>query len=71
MLIKDTNGKKKFKRMLSFLSVDKRKLSAMTLSFEELNLVYFTADQSAWLVLNQPSQRKERKLQNEHLKLIF
>ena len=37
--IKDTNGKRKFKRMLSFVFVDKRKLFAMKLSFEELNLV--------------------------------
>ena len=37
--IKDTSGKRKFKRMLSFLSVDKRKLFAMKLSFEEFNLV--------------------------------
>ena len=55
--IKDTNGKKKFKRMLSFLFVDKRKLFAMKLSFEESNLVFYTADRSAWLVLNQPRQR--------------
>ena len=26
---------------------------AMTLSFEEFNLVFYTADRSAWLVLNQ------------------
>ena len=38
-LIKDTSGKGKFKRMLSFLFVDKRKLFAMKLSFEEFNLV--------------------------------
>ena len=37
--IKDTSGKGKFKRMLSFLIVDKRKLFAMKLSFEEFNLV--------------------------------
>ena len=37
--IKDTNGKKKLKRMPSFLFVDKRKLFAMKLSFEEFNLV--------------------------------
>ena len=55
--IKDTNGKRKFKRMLSFLFVDKRKLFAMKLSFEEFNLVFYTADWSAWLVLNQPRQR--------------
>ena len=53
MLIKDTNGKKKFKRMLSFLSVDKPELFAMKLSFKEFTLVFFTADRSAWLVLNQ------------------
>ena len=55
--IKDTNGKKKFKRMLSFLFVDKRKLFAMKLSFEEFNFVSYTGDWSAWLVLNQPKQR--------------
>ena len=54
MPIKDTNGKKKFKRMLSFLSVDKPELFAMKLSFKEFTLVFFTADQSAWLILNQP-----------------
>ena len=37
--IKDTNGKRKFNGMLSFLFVDKRKLFAMKLSFEEFNLV--------------------------------
>ena len=51
--IKDTNGKRKFKRMLSFLFVDKRKLFAMKLSVKEFNLVFYTADRSAWLVLNQ------------------
>ena len=55
--IKDINGKRKFKRMLSFFFVDKRELFAMKLSFEEFNLVFFTADQSASLVLNQPRQR--------------
>ena len=41
---KDTNGKKKFKRMLSFLFVDKRKLFSMNLYFEEFNLVFYTLD---------------------------
>ena len=45
--IKDTNGKRKFKRMLSFLSVDKRKLFAMTLSFEEFNLVFYGSEHLA------------------------
>ena len=49
--IKDTNGKRKFERMLSFLFVDKRQFFAMKSSFEEGNLVIFTADQSAWLGL--------------------
>ena len=51
--IKDINGKRKFKRMLSFLFVDKRKLFAMKLSFGKFNLVFYTTDRSAWLVLNQ------------------
>ena len=55
--IKYTNGKRKFKRMLSFLFVDKQELFPMKLSFEEFNLVFFTADQSAWVILNQPRQR--------------
>ena len=55
--IKVTNGKRKFKIILSFLFVDKRKLFAMKFSFEEFKLVFFTADRSAWLVLNQPRQR--------------
>ena len=55
--IKDTNRKKKFKRMLGFLFVDKRKLFAMKWSFDEFNLVFYTADRSAWLVLNQQWQR--------------
>ena len=41
--IKDINGKRKFKIMLSFLFVDKRKLFVLKLSFEEFNLVFFTA----------------------------
>ena len=55
--IKDTTGKRKFKTMLSFLFANKRTLFAITLSFEEFNLVFYTADRSAWLVLNQPRQR--------------
>ena len=43
--------------MLWFLFVDKRELFAMILCFEEFMLVLFAADQSGWLVLNQPRQR--------------
>ena len=55
--MKDTNGKKKLKKMLRFLFVVKRELFAMTLCFEEFMLVLFAADQSGWLVLNQTRQR--------------
>ena len=57
--IKDTNGKSKFKRIPSFLFEDKRKLLARKLSFEEFNLVFFTADQSAWLLLNHGNRGSE------------
>ena len=39
--MKDTNGKKKFKKMLIFFFVDKRELFTMKLCFEEFNLVFF------------------------------
>ena len=42
--IKDTNGKRRFKRMLSFFFVDKRKLFAMILPFEEFNLVFYGSE---------------------------
>ena len=50
MTIKDTNGQRKFNGMLSFLFVDKRKLFAMKLSFEEFNhgsLACFQATKAA------------------------
>ena len=42
--IKDTNGKRRFKRMLSFFFVDKRKLFAMILPFEEFNLIFYGSE---------------------------
>ena len=39
--IKDTSGKRKFKRVLRFIFVRKRELFAMKLSFEEFNLISF------------------------------
>ena len=45
--IKDTIGKRNLKRMLSFFFVDKRKLFAMTLSFEEFNLVFYRSERLA------------------------
>ena len=52
--IKDADGKRKFKRMLRFLFVDKWKLFVMKLSFEKFKLVFFTAER---LVLSQSRQR--------------
>ena len=52
---KDTKVKGKFKRILSFLFVDKRKLFVTKLSFEEFRLVFFTAER-LWLVLDQENQ---------------
>ena len=39
--IKDTNGKRKFKRLLRLIFVDKRELFTMKLSLKEFNLVFF------------------------------
>ena len=47
--LKDKNGKRKFKRMLSFLFVEKGKLFIKKSSFEEFNLVFFTTE--LWSVL--------------------
>ena len=52
--IKDTNAKRKFKRMLSFLFVDKRELFAITLSFEGFNLVFYGSERLA-CVANAPT----------------
>ena len=64
--IKDTNRKRKFKRMLSFLFVDKRELFLVKLSFAEFNLVFLTADQSAWRGLNQPEAARFLKKLEVH-----
>ena len=42
--VKKKNGKRKFKRMISFLFVEKGKLFIKKPSFEEFNLVFFTAE---------------------------
>ena len=51
---KDTNGKGKFKRVLSFVFVDKRKLFVSKLSFEEFHLVFFTAEHLACFGPSEP-----------------
>ena len=53
--IKDKSGKRKFKRMLRFLFVDKRELFAMKLSFEEFHL-FFLLDGSERLACFEPTE---------------
>ena len=48
--LKTKNGKRKFKRMLSFLFVEEGKLFIKKSSFEEFNFVFFLR-RSAWPVL--------------------
>ena len=57
--IKDINGKRKVNGMLSFLWTNESFSLWNWLSFkEEFNLVlFYRADRSAWLVLNQPWQQ--------------
>ena len=54
--IKDTNGNKKFKRMLSFLFEDKRKPFFTKFSFEEFNLVFFTEERLACFELTKAAK---------------
>ena len=58
---KDTNGKGKFKRVLSFLSVDIRKLFVTKLSFEEFHLVFFTAERLACFGPSEPRHQSFRR----------
>ena len=51
--IKDTNGKRKFKRLLRLIFVDKREVFAMKMSLKEFNLVFFPADR---LVCFEPTE---------------
>ena len=52
-LLKHTDGKGNFKRMLSFLQVDKERLFFIKLSFVEFKIheIFIMADWSAWPVL--------------------
>ena len=54
--IKDTSGKRKFKRVFRFLFVDKRELFAMKLSFEEFNLICFLHGGSERLACFEPTE---------------
>ena len=51
---KDTNGKGRFKRILSFVFVDKRKLFVTKLSFQEFHLTFFTAERLACFGPSEP-----------------
>ena len=57
-LIKDRNGKRKFKRVLSVSFLWTTKAFRHEIVFQGIQRCYTpTADLSAWLVLNQPRQR--------------
>ena len=58
--LKHTGGKGKFKRILSFLLVEKRRLSFTKSSFEkfEIHETFITADRSAWPVLKRNQAAK-------------
>ena len=58
--LKHTDGKGNFKRMLSFLQVDKERLLFIKLSFEESKIheTFVTADRSAWPVLKRHQAAK-------------
>ena len=53
--VKTKNGKRKFKRTLEFLFVDEGKLFIKKSSFEEFNLVFFTAERMVCFKCNQGS----------------
>ena len=54
---KDPNGNRKFKRILSFLFVDKRRLFVNKLSFEEFHLVFFMAERLSCFGPTEPRHR--------------
>ena len=58
--LKDTGGKGKFKRMLSFLSMDKGRFFFTKSSFEkfEIHEIFITADRSAWPFLKRNQAAK-------------
>ena len=58
--LKHADGKGNFKRMLSFLQVDKERVLFIKLSFEESKIheTFVTADQSAWPVLKRHQAAK-------------
>ena len=58
--LKHTDGKRKFKRMLSFLLVENGRLFFTKSSFEkfEIHEIFITADRSAWAVLKRNQAAK-------------
>ena len=69
--LKHTDGKGKFKRMLSCLLVDKGRLFFTKLSFEEFEIheIFITADRSAWPVLRRNQAAKFMKNVRVHFVL--
>ena len=68
---KHSDGKENFKRMLSFLQVDKGRLFFIKLSFEEckINEFFITADRSTWPVLKRQQAAKFWK--NFHVHFVL
>ena len=58
--LKHTDRKGNFKRMLSFLEVNKGRLFFLKLSFEDFKIhgIFITADRSAWPVLKRHQAAK-------------
>ena len=69
--LKHTDGKGKFKRMLSFLLVENGRLFFTKSSFEkfEIHKIFITGDQSAWPVLKRNQAAKFLKNFQVHLVL--
>ena len=68
---KHSDGKENFKRMRSFLQVDKGRLFFIKLSFEEckINEFFITADRSTWPVLKRQQAAKFWK--NFHVHFVL
>ena len=56
VLLEDTDRKGKFKRILSFLFVEKEKLSARKISFNDFDQVFYTVELLSCFEM-QPRQR--------------
>ena len=69
--LKHKDGKGNFKRVFSFLQVDKGRLFFIKLSFVEFKIheIFITADRSAWPVLKR--HRVAKFLKNFQVNFVF